>query len=122
MSNSNNQGLVVVAHGSKLEVSNDEIRLMVESLKEQDESNSWIAEAFLEFGNPTIPGTLMDAHLKGIKTLKIFPYFTTAGVHVNRDLTAIIEQARKEYPDMTITLLPHLGSLASLPKIIHDSL
>lgn len=122
MNDSSKQGLIVVAHGSKLEASNDEIRLMAATLKALDTNNTWITEAFLECGHPTIPRTLMDASLKGINTLKILPYFITAGVHVKRDITAIVVQAQQEYPEMTIELLPHLGSLPNLPQFIHDAL
>jgi len=122
MNDSSKLGLIVVAHGSKLEASNDEIRLMATTLKALDTNNTWIAEAFLECGHPTIPRTLMDASLKGINTLKILPYFITAGVHVKRDITAIVVQAQQEYPEMTIELLPHLGSLPNLAKFIHDAL
>lgn len=122
MNSSSNEGLLVVAHGSNLEHSNNEIRTLVSELKKIEGGSMWIAEAFLEKGKPYIPQMLLEANLKGIKTLKVLPCFVTNGVHVSKDLRSICEQAQNEYPEMKIEILPHLGALPNLADFIFKSI
>lgn len=122
MNKSNKVGLIVVAHGSNLKQSNDEIRDLVKSLKSLDLEKNWIAEAFLEKGEPSIPKMLLEANYKGITSLKILPCFVTNGVHVSKDLTSLCDQASREYPEMKIELLPHLGGLAGFANFIYKAI
>jgi sirohydrochlorin cobaltochelatase len=44
----------------------------------------------------------------GLKHVVVVPYFLTLGLHLQRDLPRLIEQARAAHPDMEIEVTPPL--------------
>lgn len=111
-------GLLLVAHGSRRQSSNEEILSLAKNLKQKAKDFDWLEAAFLELTEPTVPEAVFQAHQAGVTQLTVFPHFLAAGHHVLSDLPSIIEQADKEYPDMTIQLLPHLGASSDLADVI----
>jgi sirohydrochlorin cobaltochelatase len=121
MSNSTDavtSGLLLVAHGSRRESSNEEILALANRLKEKTSDTDWLEAAFLELTDPTVPQMIFQAHQAGVRQLTVFPHFLAAGHHVLSDLPSIIEQADREYPDMEIRLLPHLGASEALADVV----
>mgnify|MGYP001174135715 CR=1 FL=1 len=116
-------GIVFAAHGSKKERSNREVLDLVELLnKEKAPGTAPIKAAFLEFAHPDIEQAvkeMIDAHCTHID---IYPFFLNTGKHVSIDIPQTVEQLRKCYPAVTVTILSHFGASSKLAKIILDDL
>jgi sirohydrochlorin cobaltochelatase len=117
------KAIIVVAHGSRMESSNNEIIVFVKRLKEKvDDKNLFITYAFLENASPSIEESIKYCIDKGIKNIKIFPYFLAAGKHITKDIPEIVEKAKKSHLDIKIELTDYLGKLKGLEDLILDNL
>ncbi|MBF0219630.1 MAG: CbiX/SirB N-terminal domain-containing protein [Gammaproteobacteria bacterium] len=113
---------LLVAHGSRREASNEEVRQMAVQLASYLPLDEVVAVAFLEMGEPNIPATIAAAVAKGATQLTVIPYFLAAGAHVVKDIPAILATASDQFPKVTIKLVPHIGAAALMPQLIADAL
>lgn len=74
--------------------------------------------AFLELSEPSIPQGIDACAAKGVTELFVLPYFLAAGRHVREDIPAAVEDGRLRHPDMTISILSHVGQSESMLDLI----
>lgn len=111
--------LLIVAHGSRLKSSNDEIIALVDSIKEKSFNDLVVEAAFLELVEPSILQSVQNVITKeNITEIDLFPYFLAAGKHVKFDIPNEIDEIKKRYPQIKINLLPHLGKNEGLINLI----
>lgn len=65
--------------------------------------------AFLEMVEPSIAQVIDDCVSNDAFNITVLPYFLSQGNHVARDIPAIIDVKRREYPQISFNLLPHFG-------------
>jgi len=114
------KSLLLVAHGSRREASNDEIRELTGRLRAVADSFDHLACAFLELAEPSIPDGLRQAISKGANVVVVLPYFLSAGRHVTRDIPAEIALVQKEYPSVDIHLAPYLGAAEGVVGLLME--
>ena len=112
------KSLLLVAHGSRREASNDEVRALTGKLRDTDNSFDHIACAFLELAEPSIPDGLRRAISAGADEVVVLPYFLSAGRHVATDIPAEIARVRLDYPSVNIRLAPYLGSAEGVVALL----
>lgn len=113
------KSLIVIAHGSRRESSNDEVRQLVKSIADQPDSGfDDVSAAFLELADPSIPAGLEACIERGGKEIVVFPYFLAAGRHVVDDIPAEVLPVTEKYPNVRVRIAPHLGFSSALPGII----
>jgi sirohydrochlorin ferrochelatase len=113
------KSLLVIAHGSRREASNDEIRELTDRITEKaGASFDLIVPAFLELAEPSIPEGIKICAEKGATEILVMPYFLSAGRHVAEDIPGEVDSVRDHYPDVNIRILPYLGSLEVIPDIM----
>ena len=113
------KSLLIVAHGSRRQQSNEEVRTLAERISGLRNSEfDEVSAAFLELAKPSIPDGLEASIKRGATEVIVFPYFLAAGRHVVDDIPAEIAPIVARYPDANVTIAPHLGLAASLPEII----
>ena len=113
------KSLLIVAHGSRREASNDEVRALTACLREQSGDVYMQVEcAFLELAEPSIPDGIRNAIRAGAEQVTVLPYFLSAGRHVVTDVPAEIDVVRKESPDVEIVLAPYLGAAPGLTDML----
>ena len=111
--------LILAAHGSRLQTSNDEVVEIANSLADSLHiSSGSIYAAFLELATPSIEESIDSAVADGHEQLTIIPYFLAAGRHVRADVPEIVSLARQKYPNIQIRLTEHLGLSPLLNKAI----
>jgi sirohydrochlorin ferrochelatase len=104
------KSLLLVAHGSRREASNDEIRELTARLRAATDDFDHLGCAFLELAEPSIPDGLRQAIARGAREVVVLPYFLSAGRHVVTDIPAEIEPVQKEHPSVVIHIAPYLGA------------
>ena len=103
--------LLLIAHGSRRQQSNDEVRVIADRLRENCADQYPIVEAaFLELAQPSIPDGIKCCADRGADSIIVLPYFLNSGTHVVVDIPEIVEQARPDYPDVDIKIGRHLGA------------
>jgi sirohydrochlorin ferrochelatase len=113
------KSLLLVAHGSRREASNDEVREVARKLGgEVNGVFDQVECAFLELAQPSIPDGIRQAIQSGATQVIVLPYFLSAGRHVAEDIPEEVEIVRKESPDIDITVAPYLGAADGLTGIL----
>ncbi len=110
------EALIIIAHGSKLKSSNDEVINTVENIKKL-KKDMLVYSAFLELAEPTFED-ILNVICNKCEVVKIFPYFLAAGKHVTKDIPEILEKYKIKYPDIKFLLLPHLGNCMGIENLI----
>jgi len=121
MSAISHKSLLLVAHGSRREASNQEVRALASRIRKQAADRFGCIEcAFLELAEPSIPEGIDTCVQAGAREVLVLPYFLSAGRHVAEDIPQLVLQKQQQYPSVTITLLPHLGAADGIATLLLD--
>jgi len=111
--------LIIIAHGSRRQQSNDEVRQLAEQIEQHASTHfTSVRCAYLELADPDIPTAIEEAISAGASELHLVPYFLSAGRHVAHDIPDIVEQKRQQHPDIHIHLDSHLGSAPGMAQLV----
>ncbi len=117
------KALILIAHGSRKQESNDEFILLVDKLREEkDLSFTQVKAAFLEIAKPDIQTIVKELVSKEIKEIVIYPYFLNSGKHVIFDIPSQIEDEKIKYPNIEFKLLDHFGTSSKIVDIIKSDI
>lgn len=103
--------LLIVAHGSRRDSSNDEVRALTECLRQRAGARfARVSCAFLELAEPSIPDGIDALVEAGTRRVTVLPYFLSAGRHVATDIPEAVERKRRQYPSVHIELASYVGA------------
>jgi sirohydrochlorin ferrochelatase len=111
-------GLVVFAHGSRLEAANEAVRAVSARLAATGDRD--VETAFLELGEPDLPGAVRRLVARGADRIVVIPYFLTLGRHVEQDLPRIVRQISREHASLLIEVTPPLDGHPALLQALLD--
>ena len=111
------KALLIISHGSRRAAPNEEVAELTARVRDLA-GGMTVERAFLEITEPTVQQKIDELAAVGLKDIRIFPHFLAAGAHVTSDIPREIETARQKHPGITFSILPHLGSLTTLPALI----
>lgn len=110
--------LLLVAHGSRRQASNDEIKIMANNADKVSQQFQKVSHAFLELSKPSIPDGIRNCISKGAKKVVVLPCFLSAGRHVTTDIPEEVKIVQIEHPDIEITIAPYIGASDELISLI----
>jgi sirohydrochlorin ferrochelatase len=114
-----NVALLLIAHGSRQEEANADLREVVAAMRKRGEF-AIVEGAFLELAEPTIEEGGARCVQLGAKRVIMLPYFLSAGVHVQQDLTAIRGKLAERFPAVDFRLAEPLGPHPLLLEIVAE--
>lgn len=114
------KALIILAHGSRREASNQEVATLAERLRDQLPEFDLLGHAFLELARPGINKTASDLITAGATRITVLPYFLVAGRHVVEDIPAQIAALDVSYPGTKITLLEYIGASTAMDGLLID--
>ncbi len=94
-------GLVLIAHGSPLTEWHASVERLLSELRP---AFGFCEAAYLEPARPRLEEVVEQAAATGLGKLTVVPYFLAAGLHVTRDIPALVEAARQRFPELKIAL------------------
>jgi sirohydrochlorin ferrochelatase len=111
-------GIVVFAHGSSVASANEAVSAVA-------------AQAAIEGGFPVYEVAFLDALpnlreavgkliARGAERVLVVPYFLTLGIHLKRDLPALVAALAAEYPKVEMRIAPPLDGHPGLSRILAD--
>jgi sirohydrochlorin ferrochelatase len=109
--------LLLIAHGSRQAEANDDLHLVAEELRRRG-PYVIVVESFLELATPTIEQAAAECVNLQAQRVILLPYFLSAGLHVQRDLTAIRDRLAECYPRVEFVLAQPLGRHPSLFDVL----
>ncbi|MCH9814165.1 MAG: CbiX/SirB N-terminal domain-containing protein [Epsilonproteobacteria bacterium] len=109
------KALLIVAHGSRREASNTEVKILTEAVVPRiAESYSIVECAFLELADPLIPEGMKRCVQRGATSVTVLPYFLSAGRHVSHDIPEIIALEKRIYPEVSMQIIEHIGGSSKM--------
>jgi sirohydrochlorin ferrochelatase len=113
-------GYIVFAHGSSVESANEAVRSVARDLARRAELDH-VAAAFLEGGRPDLRTAVRElAARSGVARVVVVPYFLTLGLHLQRDLPRLIEEARRANPGLEIEVTAPLDGHPAMAEALAD--
>jgi len=109
--------ILLMVHGSPLEESNDDVRKVVDVLRSR-KIYDIVEVGFLDVNRPTIPEAIESCVRSGASAIVAVPYFLHAGRHVFADLPALLEEAARKHPALSITMGDYLGRDPILARVL----
>ena len=111
--------LLLIAHGSRRDASNVEVRELAARLEQiAGDHFSCVIPAFLEQADPDIPAGIELCAKAGATTVTAVPYFLSAGRHVANDIPAELEKAARHHQALTIHLSDYLGKHEYITELL----
>ena len=116
------KALLLIAHGSRRQQSNDEVVVLAEKLKKNCSQQYTIVHAgFLELAETLIPDGIKNCVKDGATEIVVLPYFLNSGRHVVEDIPNIVDETRPEFPDINIKVAQHLGASDLMMDLLMSS-
>jgi len=112
------RSLLIVAHGSRRQASNEEVRYLTKIISAVNSGFDDVDCAFLELANPTIPEGLENSIKRGAQEIVVMPYFLAAGRHVAEDIPDEIAPVQDRHRGVNINVVPHLGASTMMTTAI----
>jgi sirohydrochlorin ferrochelatase len=113
-----NNGIVIFAHGSSVPSANDAVRAVAQVAAAAGAFER-VETAFLE-ARPSLAEAVARLAESGASRILVVPYFLTLGIHLQRDLPAIVEQLAKAHQDLEIRIAPPLDGHPALSQVLVD--
>jgi sirohydrochlorin ferrochelatase len=111
--------LLLVAHGSRREASNKEIRDLAERLAQlAAERFDRVVPAFLELAEPSIQAGVDLCAKAGATRVTVVPYFLSQGRHVASDIPKELGKAARKHQGLRIYQCDYLGKHSSIPDLL----
>ena len=113
------KALVLIAHGSRRQISNDEVIALSRVIaREMKNDYPIVAAAFLGLAEPSIPDALDRCVNQGAMDICVVPYFLSAGRHVQDDIPGEVDKARAMHADIPMTILQHIGVSPQMKDLV----
>lgn len=116
------KALLLIAHGSRRQQSNDEVVLLADKLRQNcTEQYNIVHAGFLELADILIPDGIKKCVDDGATSIIVLPYFLNSGRHVVEDIPNIVNQTRPDFPDVDIKVAQHLGASEMMMDLLISS-
>jgi sirohydrochlorin ferrochelatase len=112
-------GIIVFAHGSRIEPANEAVRSVAADLARTGDLPI-VEAAFLELGRPSLEEAADLLVARGVGRILILPYFLTPGLHLERDLPALVDRISKKNNTVMIQVAASLDGHPGLVDILAD--
>jgi len=113
-----NTGIVVFAHGSSVDSANEAVGVV--AAQAAVEGGFGLYEvAFLD-ALPNLREAVGKLISRGAERVLVVPYFLTLGIHLKRDLPALVAGLAAEYTKVEMRIAPPLDGHPGLSRILAD--
>ena len=112
-------GIVFFAHGSSVETANEAVRMVAAEASRLAGVERY-ETAFLELAAPSLEQAVDALAAAGVNRITVVPYFLTLGIHLQRDLPALVERIAAAHPGIQISVTPPLDGHPGMASVLAD--
>jgi sirohydrochlorin ferrochelatase len=112
-------GIVLFAHGSRVESANDAVRAVAADLARAG-GFAHVQAAFLELGRPSLEDAVGRLVEDGVTRVVVVPYFLTLGLHMERDLPRLVDDIASKHSKLEMSVTPPLDGHPALVDVLLD--
>ncbi len=76
--------------------------------------------AFLEFLAPSLEAAVTRSAARGARHIVLVPLFMAQGGHLKRDLPRLVEEMRRQQPQVELRVMPAIGDAPEILQAITD--
>jgi sirohydrochlorin ferrochelatase len=109
--------LLLIAHGSRQEEANSDLYFLADQLRARG-PYGLVKASFLELAEPDIAAGAAQCVAQGATELILLPYFLSAGVHVQHDLSEACRRLSAQFPQVRFRLAEPLGRHPLLAEVV----
>jgi len=113
------KGVLVLAHGSRARETEKALESVLSMVRAKLPGVT-IECAFMENSDRTIEKGVSALAAKGVKEVKVVPYFLFLGIHMKEDIPEMISACAANFPDIKFSMGEHLGIDERLADILVD--
>lgn len=111
--------LLLIAHGSRKQSANDEIKRLAQRVQElSSEDYAAVVASFLECAEPDIHQGVDRCVELGATEIVAVPYFLAAGKHVASDIPGELASASAGHPQISIEMSQYVGENEAMPDLV----
>ncbi len=109
-------GVVIFGHGSSVASANDAVRRVAAEAAAAGGFELY-ETAFLDV-RPLLRDAAGALVARGAERVLVIPYFLTLGIHLQRDLPAMVRALETEFPGLRVQVTPPLDGHPALSQIV----
>jgi precorrin-8X/cobalt-precorrin-8 methylmutase len=112
--------IILIGHGSPKKDANnvDIIAGLLHNALHADCPSLCVKVAYMQFAEPTIATAIDECVAEGADRIVIHPFFLYSGMHVTKDIPAVIAEARGKHPGVEFIYTAPLGIHEGFVKIV----
>jgi sirohydrochlorin ferrochelatase len=111
-------GVVIFAHGSSVASANQAVEQVAASASVAGGFPIY-ETAFLD-AQPDLRAATERLAARGVARILVVPYFLTLGIHLQRDLPALVRELETDFPGVEMRVAPPLDGHPGLSRILAD--
>lgn len=112
--------VLMVGHGSPRPAANEGFIALVKRVERR--LGVTVLPTFFSIARPSIEDQVAALAARGVKNVVLIPYFLYAGQHVTKDIPALLDQCRRQYPNMEIQVLSTLENDPAVEDVVVEKL
>ncbi len=116
------ENIILIGHGSPKKDANtiDEVGRLLHGKIHIGCSSDCVKAAYLQFAEPDIMTAIASCVESGAQRIIMHPYFLYSGMHVTKDIPAVIKEAEGLYPQVQFIYTEPLGIHNKLIQIVME--
>ena len=114
-------GILVISHGSPRAEANRGFETLIARVASRLQGIE-VAPAFFSITRPDISDQVQAMASRGVQRILLMPYFLYSGQHVTVDIPALLDECRRQSPQVALELLPTLENDPSLEDLLVERL
>jgi len=100
--------ILIVDHGSRRRESNAQLEALAERVRVRDPER-FVTIAHMDLAEPSIAAGLAACAEAGVSEIVVHPYFLGPGHHTQRDIPHLVDEARRQHPEIVVRISAPLG-------------
>jgi sirohydrochlorin ferrochelatase len=113
------RAIILLSHGSKSLASQAEVAELGRRIAREGEC-AYVQHAYLDTAEPLFADALKQLVTRGAKEIVVVLHFLNTGNHVTRDIPELLEQARKNHPEVVFHSTRPVGLHPVIPALCSD--
>ena len=113
------KGILIVGHGSRAKETEATLETVLAMAKAKL-PEMIIEYGFMEFSDKTVEKAVNALIEKGVKEIKVVPYFLFTGMHIKKDIPQMVAECVSGFPDVKVVMGEPLGVDERLADILAD--
>src|SRR4051812_39352876 len=112
------RSILIIDHGSMRAEANHMLSCVANLLQQMVGDSVLVRHAHMELAEPSIPQGFADCVKAGATEVIAFPYMLSPGKHVTRDIPRLVEEAAREFPQVTYRVTDAFGVNEKLAELV----